>query len=251
MRESFQRYIGIDYSGRAEPTVGTPAIRVYEASPAVEPKEVHPCTGRHWSRKELADWLTVQLADGPRALVGIDHAFSFPAAYMLRHRLTSWPAFLADFVNRWPTDRKSVESLRRSNRGHGRSNEFRLADRWTSSAKSVFLFDVNGSVAKSTHSGLPWLLRIREECGDKVFFWPFDGWDPPPGKHVIAEVYPSLFRNRYRDSGLEGDQLDAYAVAAWMRDMAARDALDRYFHPPLTLAEKKTARLEGWILGVS
>jgi len=130
------------------------------------------------------------------------------------------------------------------------ANELRLADRWTSSAKSVFLFDVNGSVAKSTHSGLPWLLRIREQCGASVFFWPFDGWDPPPGKHVIAEVYPSLFRNRYRDSGLEGDQLDAYAVATWMRDMAARGALDRYFRPPLTLAEKKTARLEGWILGV-
>jgi len=34
------------------------------------------------------------------------------------------------------------------------------------SAKSVFHFDVLGSVAKSTHVGIPWLRYIRER-------WPF------------------------------------------------------------------------------
>ena len=59
-------------------------------------------------------------------------------------------------------------------------------------AKSVFHFDVPGSVAKSTHAGLPWLLSLRNQCGSKLHFWPFDGWKPPHGRSVIAEVYPAL-----------------------------------------------------------
>lgn len=58
-----------------------------------------------------------------------------------------------------------------------------------------------GAVAKSTHAGIPWLMRIRESCGEAVHFWPFDGWSPPAGKTVIAEIYPSIFRNRYDKKG--------------------------------------------------
>ena len=47
------------------------------------------------------------------------------------------------------------------------------------------------------------------------------------------------------------DRLDAYAVSCWLRDMDARGALNRYFDPPLTTAERKTVALEGWILGVT
>jgi hypothetical protein len=34
-------------------------------------------------------------------------------------------------------------------------------------------------------------------AGDRVHFWPFDGWQPSAGKAAVAEVYPSLFRNLY------------------------------------------------------
>jgi hypothetical protein len=37
-----------------------------------------------------------------------------------------------------------------------------------SSARSVFQFDVQGSVAKSTHAAIPWLKRIREAAGERV-----------------------------------------------------------------------------------
>jgi hypothetical protein len=43
----------------------------------------------------------------------------------------------------------------------------------------VFYFDVQGSVAKSTHAGIQWLRFIRQRLGDRVHFWPFDGWDIP------------------------------------------------------------------------
>jgi hypothetical protein len=86
-------------------------------------------------------------------------------------------------------------------------------------------------------------LRIAER-------WPFDGWAPAPGKPVIAEVYPSIFRKRYAGDGRSADEHDAYAVARWMADMAARGALAQHFDPPLTAAERAVADLEGWILGV-
>jgi len=61
------------------------------------------------------------------------------------------------------------------------------------SAKSVFHFDVQGSVAKSTHAGIPWLRYIQHRLGSRVYFWPFDGWDIPAKRWAIAEVYPALW----------------------------------------------------------
>src|ERR1700760_1871326 len=50
-----------------------------------------------------------------------------------------------------------------------------------------------GSVAKSTHAGIPWLQFIRQRLGARVHFWPFDGWEVPAGRSVIVEVYPRLW----------------------------------------------------------
>ena len=133
----------------------------------------------------------------------------------------------------------------------GWPNEFRLCERWTSSAKSVFHFDCQGQVAKSTHAGIPWLLHLRQTIGDRVHFWPFDGWDVPEGKSVIAEVYPSVLRNRYDREGRTVDEQDAYSVARWLRETCERGVLERYLHPPLTDEEREVAELEGWILGVT
>ena len=51
----------------------------------------------------------------------------------------------------------------------------RLTEERTGSANSVFHFDVPGSVAKSTHAGIPWLRYVRRELGEPGRFWPFDG----------------------------------------------------------------------------
>jgi hypothetical protein len=60
----------------------------------------------------------------------------------------------------------------------------------------VFHFDVQGSVAKSTHAGIPCLLYLRRQLGTRLHFWPFDGWSIPAGKSVVVEVYPSLWKHR-------------------------------------------------------
>jgi hypothetical protein len=82
-----------------------------------------------------------------------------------------------------------------------------------SRAKSVFHSDVQGSVAKSTHAGLPWLRYIRPQHGTAVHFWPFDGWVPPHGQSVIAEVYPALWSKALESEGRNTHQHDAYSVA--------------------------------------
>ena len=75
----------------------------------------------------------------------------------------------------------------------GNSRWRRLTEERAGGAKSVFHFDVQGSVAKSTHAGIPWLRFIRQRLGDRVHFWPFDGWDIPGGRSAVVEVYPALW----------------------------------------------------------
>ena len=114
----------------------------------------------------------------------------------------------------------------------------------------MFHFDVQGSVAKSTHSGLPWLRFLRQQVGDKVHFWPFDGWDIPVGRSAIVEVYPSLWRAGFAREGRSDDQHDAYSVAAWIQRADLNGTLASYFSPDLTPGDRENAAIEGWILGV-
>jgi hypothetical protein len=116
--------------------------------------------------------------------------------------------------------------------------------------KSVFHFNVPGSVAHSTHAGLPWLLRIREARPD-VHFWPFDGWLPPAGRSVIAEVYPALFSDQDPPEGLTNDQRDAWRVAKAFREADFGGELPGWFAPKLPPEKRKIAEREGWMLGVA
>jgi hypothetical protein len=258
----FARYLGIDYSGAETPTSSLKGLRVYAAEGASGPQvEVMPPPSprKYWTRKGLAHWLVDQIDAGPPVLVGIDHAFSFPLRYFERHALRpDWPAFLEDFNGHWPTDKDNTyvcfvnDGLR--GLGHKRQGDpawFRLTERWTAAAKSVFQFDVQGQVATSTHAGLPWLRFLRQRCGEKLHFWPFDGWEFPSGKSLVAEVYPSLWMKRFPAKNRDSDQHAAFAVAAWLQRADQNDSLTRFLHPPLDTAERAQAQIEGWILGVT
>lgn len=246
----FDRYIGIDYSGAGMPGSRQSGLRVFEAIGSSPPSQVRPARGHNWSRVELAGWLDAELRRPLRTVVGLDHGFSFPMAYMRRNRLSSWDAFLDDLAGHWPTERHDVESLRRGNARTGTPDELRLAEAWTAGAKSVFLFDVQGSVAKSTHAGLAW-IRALHRAVPGLMFWPFDGRMPATGQSVVAEVYPSLFRRRYaRVEGEGNDEHDARSVCTWLRERDGLGLLAPYFEPRLSEEEARVAELEGWILGV-
>ncbi len=214
---TFDRFIGIDYSGANDPASRNGALRVFESSPLNPPKEVRGRAGGNWTRQDVAVWLDRELRGPARTIVGIDHAFSFPTSYMQRFALSTWDAFLDDFAQHWPTDLHTVASLRVGNLRAGTPDELRMCDQWTSSAKSVFRFDVQGQVAMSTHAGLPWLRALRRAVSP-LHFWPFDGWSPATGVSVITEVYPSIFRRRFaRAPGAGNDAHDAGCIAAWLR----------------------------------
>ena len=255
----FDLHIGIDYSGAQTPTSRLPGLQVYAGEHGLPQRISTPAVPEsknwNWTRPEIAAWLVDQARSGRRFIAGIDHAFSFPIDYFHRYGLTSWQQFLEDFVRHWPTDKTPIDSIRKRDGGPpdrtGNPKDLRLTDKWTSSAKSVFRFDVQGSVAKSTHAGLPWLLHIRREVGDRVHFWPFDGWKAPDGKSVVAEVYPSIFKNRFPHEDRTSDQQDAYAVARWLREADQAGFLPRYFDPPLTDEQRRMAEWEGWILGIA
>ncbi|MCP4191360.1 MAG: hypothetical protein GY768_12115 [Planctomycetaceae bacterium] len=257
----FDHHIGIDYSGRETPVSRTSALQVYADFSGNTPRRIAPPetqgkARKNWCRKGIASWLLEQTRNDPTFIVGIDHGFSFPLSYFERYQLNSWPAFLDDFVHHWPTDEDhtKIDSIRAATPHQlartGSSRDLRLTEKWSSSAKSVFQFDVQGSVAKSTHAGLPWLRQLRHEAEATIHFWPFDGWTIPEGKSVVAEIYPSIFSKRYDKGERTPDQQDAYSVARWLAEADARSVLDRYFAPPLTPQERRFADLEGWILGI-
>ncbi len=254
---SFDSYIGIDYSGAGTPSTRTSSLQVYVAEKRNPPQRVaSPRSNnkavRNWNRVEVHRWLVDYLSSRRSVIVGIDHGFSFPLSYFEKYNLSDWDEFLADFAETWPTDSEdvTVEQFRGSSTRTGDSKELRLTERWTASAKSVFQFDVQGSVAKSTHAGLPFLLKLRQTL-PALHFWPFDGFCIPTGRSAIAEVYPSLFRNRYPRANRTIDQQDAYSVCRWLQEMDSRFSLDRFLTPPLTELQESEVELEGWIFGTT
>lgn len=253
----FKRHVGIDYSGGKYPTTRLPGLQLYEVREDNGPVRTGPPPAslnvRNWTRATLAKQVQEILQSAGPVVIGIDHGFSFPCAYMNRYQIKTWDNFLDDFVRHWHTDcsNKSVAQLMCGNQRTGERNEFRLCEEWTSSAKSVFDFTGPG-VAHSTHAGLPWLRWLRKSVSrDRVHFWPFDGFCVGDDKSVVAEVYPSLFSRRYAKVERTEHQHDAWSVARWLREMDGTDRLNKYFLPPLTPDERCRAKLEGWILGVS
>lgn len=257
----FQRYIGVDYSGAEVATASLKGLRIYMADRDSAPTEVLPPPGpkRYWTRQGVAHWLVEQLSTGPSAIVGIDHGFSFPLAYFDRFRVSrEWDGFLEDFCAHWPTaeDHVYVDFVRDGACGNGaaRMGETRwrrVTEVRSKAAKSLFHFDVQGSVAKSTHAGLPWLLFIRQNAANPTHFWPFDGWEVPEGKSAVVEVYPRRWNRDYPMTLPTADQHDAWVVAEWLRAADSDGRLHEALRGPEAPADREAARVEGWILGVS
>ncbi|MEY2690250.1 MAG: hypothetical protein RL375_4450 [Pseudomonadota bacterium] len=262
---AYEVFIGINYSGLADSTTALADLQVYAVRVGAPRCEPWGCPGGTpgWSRAEVAKLLVTLAERRVRFVAGISHAFSLPAAYFKRHDLADWPALLDDFACHWPTHEPGVEvdALRArlvvpepvvdAARRVGKSAEYRLTERWTSSAKSVFDFSGAAVQARATHAGLPWLKQLREQAAQTLHVWPFDGWRPAPGKALLAEVYPAMLRNRYARGQRTAPQQHAYAVARWLADMDGRGALASYLAPPLNTVERGVAEREGWILGVN
>lgn len=259
IKHSFHYYIGIDYSGAETPDSSLKALQVYKASRDSLPEEVKPPPSprKYWTRRGIAEWLVERLSEKVPTIAGIDHGFSFPMRYFeVHHLLPDWPTFLDDFQSHWPTDEKNtyVDFIRYGTCGNGEARSgntrWRRISEERAGAKSVFHFDVPGSVAKSTHAGLPWLRYLRQRLGEHVHFWPFDGWEIPAGRSALVEVYPSLWSKRFPREGRTPDQHDAYIASFWLRRADMDGSLGKFLKPSMLPGEYPVARIEGWILGV-
>jgi hypothetical protein len=256
----FDRYIGIDYSGAATPTSSLPGLRVFMADWESEPIEIQPPLSprKYWTRRGIAEWLAALLSGSELVITGIGHGFSFPLRYFQKYDLVlDWGAFLDDFQRHWPTDEEHVyvDFVRDGSCGSGaaRTGERgwrRLTEIRAGAAKSVFQFDVQGTVAKSTHAGIPWLRYLRGVLGSRVHFWPFDGWTILSGKSAIVEVYPALWSRSFARENRTLDQHDAWSVAEQLRRLDRDGKLGELLSPGLTEQEQVVAEVEGWILGV-
>lgn len=267
--DRFGQFIGIDYSGARGPNHPLTGLRVFCARKSDAPQQIHPYTkaGALWSRALLAEWLCERLIQAKEpCLVGIDHAFSFPEIYFNQFKLAAdWDTFLDDFCSHWPSDREemTVRELLLKNCSHsegriGQSRWRRLTEQRSKGAKSVFHFSVPGSVASSTHAGIPWLrwLRRHPALQNKLHFWPFDGWLPKLHKHVLAEVYPSIWNKHFKNNQKTQDEHDAWTVCRALQiEFSATDS-SRWFSPQswsnhrLSESELLVASFEGWILGL-
>ena len=257
---AFDRYIGIDYSGAQTPISSLKGLRVYMADRISPPVEVQPPVGlrKYWTRRGIAEWLAKLLSEDKPTLVGIDHGFSFPLRYFQENNVPlDWRAFLDDFQRHWPTDEDDayVDFVRQGICGNaaarcGNPRWRRITDIRARGAKSVFHFDVQGSVAKSTHSGLPWLRYLDLSTAGRVHFWPFDGWFIPTRRSVVAEVYPALWSKRFPMESRDCDQHDAYSIAASLRLADEDGSLSDLANPTLEPEERTIAEIEGWILGI-
>jgi hypothetical protein len=251
----FNRFIGIDYSGAATPVTPLPGLRIFEARGVESPLEVRPekNLARHWTRQGVAEWILDAVLTGEPLLIGIDHGFSFPATYFDRYGLSSdWRLFLMDFCRHWPTDQKetTVRSLREGNPRSGNSKARRHIE-ILAKAKSVFHFDVPGSVASSTHAGLPWLFWLRQKAGASLHFWPYDGTTVPQGRSVIAEAYPALWFRSGCPENWSRDQWDAFLIAEALAGAARSGLLCSWLTPQWPEHLNEVIEREGWILGFS
>ncbi|MFN9278825.1 MAG: hypothetical protein ACK6DW_03700 [Betaproteobacteria bacterium] len=256
---AFRRYLGIHYSGAETPDSGLKNLRVYSATPDTPAQEVLPPPGprKYWSRRELAHWLAQELAGDMPTIVGIDHALSFPLRYFEVHRLAlDWMVFLEDFHRHWPTDAPHtyVDFILNGARGEGAARMgnprwMRLTDERCRAARSVFQFEGQGKVAAATHAGLPWILFLKRQLGERLHVWPFDGWEIPAGKPALVEARPAIWRDLVPVAALDAGQKDAFVTASWLKGADSSGELSDFLQPALSQSERLVCGVEGWIVG--
>ena len=250
------QYIGIDYSGAQTAWSPLKGLRVYRTDTHGATTEVQPPAASGWTRHDIAQWLISAIARDPACYIGIDHCLGFPAAYHQQWDVPrDWRSFVGDLQDHWPTHlpNVTVDMIRTgivgsADQRSGNARWRRLCEQ-RCAAKSVFHFDVPGSVAKSSFTGLPWLLELAR-AHPTLHVWPFDGWMLPEHAPLLAECYPTLYRDRYPIEGRTADQHDAYSISRWLYDMHQSAQLNELLQAPIDQEVRRTADVEGWILGV-
>lgn len=191
------RYIAVDWSGNAKPSVQRKAIRLA----VVESGQLVRLEGGR-TRVEVIDLLMVYVRQGVRTYIGMDFAFSFPAWYLRWRGLTAarglWKLAAREqctWLNgwTWPFWGRPGRYPKRPPVDLGEDRQFRRTDlgRSQGGPKSVFQVNFPGAVGTGTIRGMPWLVRLQD-AGAAI--WPFDA--PKHSGATVVEIYPRLFYGR-------------------------------------------------------
>lgn len=291
----FDAYVMVDWSAAGVPRQGADSIWValWERGMdgAAGRSLVNPPT-----RAEAVLWLADRLSDiaarGRTCLLGFDFNFGFPQGFArqategsgdwrgLWRRLAALAGDGDDNANNrfalagrlngeisgrafpfWgcPAGAEGPMLGRRKPDGFkGGLGEFRMTERRTPGAQSVWKLYAPGAVGGQTLLGIPRLRSLREHpwLRDHLRVWPFETGlarldRPDPGTIIAAEVYPSLVEPcpaAVKDAG----QVEALVGHFARLDDDGRLAELFEGDPSLTQAEKAVVEAEeGWILGVA
>ena len=204
------------------------------------------------SATALWDWLAARIEDGPDnennrydAAAAIND--TYPGLGPLWGRPSSWdyPAIPVRASARTCQDRHPAER--------------RICDERAKGAKTVWQLAYSGSVGSQMLLGLPALKRLVEDSriGGRAAIWPFQtGLQAPDAKAVIAEVYPSLLKDKVSAHRRKDEILDSAQVRvnaeAFARLDAAGGLVPLFAGAPCLSADERRAveSEEAWILGL-
>jgi hypothetical protein len=206
----FDTFIAIDWSGAARNYEGI-SIAMCGAG-RTAPRLVAP-RGRHWRRREAADWIKAQSQNEHRLLIGCDFAFGFPFEPECGYLGGTVPAVqnIFDLWSLIETQSSGDEDFGCS-RFVGRTEYERLF--WTAGPKpdswmdrkrfteracaeatrtrpdTLFKMLHSKQVGKASITGMRVLREVRSDSGGRLAVWPFDAVHTS----VIVEIYPTMFR---------------------------------------------------------
>ena len=272
----FDLFLFADYSGAASEASQRRCIALWEQEKGLPPQKVGGPFTRDGLRETLLQKLAAATRRRRRVLFGIDHQWSWPedlwavaglAAFPWRRALARlvagealrpplgppdvFPAAFNAFAGRGIFHCRVKTLARRyglPTRARWTGESARLTERVTPGAKPATRLGGTGAVAGQTLHGLVHLHRLLTDAanaGVRVLAWPFDSLADDGTSHVGAEVYPSLCR---RPGIAKSDDADARACCEWASSHDLAQALDLRRAAP---AVRRSARLEGWILGAA
>ncbi len=281
---TFDVYAFADYSGSKSANGQRKSIALSVICNDDEEPQTTKCYTRESLRDEIQLLLYKATQDDRRVIFGFDHSYSFPDGFyevVTGNRWKTWEQLLDllccgtkelppvnDDLRGWAKAANDCICKRLNIESGGpfwgpnfkyqeidpnfpftiRLKQKRLTEERCPRTKPIYKIGGNGTVGLQSLYGIQHLARLRHDLkvrGIEIFCWPFDGWDFPPGGHVLVEMYPGHINKKEKN-----DKNDAEACSTWLYEQDTANTLIQWSNPDLEDDKLKIARLEGWIMGV-
>ncbi len=199
---AFDRFIGIDWSGAAQP--GYAGVAVASCAPGRTAPALVPPRGKTWTRAAVLDWLYRELAKPQRLLIGFDFAFALPGdgrpAAALWAEVEARCVADADLLgSRYASgDPRFWTAGPQPKTWNEAPRETEIACRAAGLGNPQTPFQLIGAkqVGKGALAGMRLLHRLEQEARTQVAIWPFDSAAGYDRRSVVCEIYPRLFIRR-------------------------------------------------------